>query len=226
MRTRFYLVITAVAAPLCCAALVVTAPAQHEGHAGQKSPPQAPPQQVMRMDTAPDHLLAMAYLQNMNIFAKLLRDQVQRDNAVNGAFARDITAELRRSFDQVERYHQRHMDMMRRGMNSRMSETQADAPVEFDALREIGAKRGAITPPSPAAQKCANSQPCGQTMDQMMEMMRRMEAGLMQLSAHLIELERETGAPTPNPKWTLQHTNEILRVLDEVMKMHGDNNRR
>ena len=122
------------------------------------------------MDTAPDHLLAMAYLQNMNIFATLLRDQIQRDNAVNGAFARNITAELRRSFDQVELYHQRQMDMMRRGMNSRMSETQTDAPVEFDSLREIGAKRGTITPPSPAAQKCANSQPCDQALKFLDEM--------------------------------------------------------
>jgi len=170
MRTRFYSVVTTIAVLLCCAALVVTAPAQHEGHAGQQPQSQAPQQQGLRMDTAPDHLLAMAYLQNMNIFATLLRDQIQRDNAVNGAFARNITAELRRSFDQVELYHQRQMDMMRRGMNSRMSETQTDAPVEFDSLREIGAKRGTITPPSPAAQKCANSQPCDQALKFLDEM--------------------------------------------------------
>lgn len=215
MKTRFCSVIVSAAALLCCAALVVTTPAQREGHSGQKPP--EPERQDKRAEMMSDHLLMMAYLQNMTIFAKLLCDQVQQSNAVNGAFARDVTAELRRSFDQVERYYQRHMDTMQSVANSRMNGMRANEPVEFKVLREIGAERGTITPPSPAAQSDANSQ----SRDRMMEMMRRMEACLAQLSAHLIELERETGAANPNPKWTLEQTNAILKLLDEMSAMHN-----
>jgi len=42
---------------------------------------------------------------------------------------------------------------------------------------------------------------------------------LTQLSARLIELERETGAANPNPKWVLEHTNAILKFLDEMTAM-------
>jgi hypothetical protein len=59
------------------------------------------------------------------------------------------------------------------------------------------------------------------TADQMTDTMRRMETCLTRLSAHLIELERETGAANPNPKWVLEHTNAILRLLDEISTMGG-----
>ncbi len=244
MKTKSYSALTTAAVLFCWATLVVTTMAQHEGHGGQKPPAQEPQQQGARADMSammPNHLLAMAYLQNMTIFARLLRDQVQRDNAVNGAFARDVTAELRRSFDQVERYHQQHMDTMQAESgtqagammdhSSMRASGRPDEPSEFKALREIGAERGAITPPSPAVQNDArsktadqsgghaHSQTNGQMNNQMAEMMRQMEACLAQLSAHLIELERETGAANPNPKWVLEHTNTILKFLDEMTAM-------
>ncbi|MGE0130346.1 MAG: hypothetical protein AB7U82_19900 [Blastocatellales bacterium] len=208
MKTRFCSAITAAAILLCCAALAVTTPAQHEGHGARKPPAQE--RQDKRTEMTPNHLLAMAYLQNMAIFAKLLRDQVQQNNAVNGAFARDVTAELRRGFDQVELYQQRHMGI-----------TQANAPVEYKALREIGADRGAITPPSPAIQPAIQNDKISQPRGQTMETMRRMEACMMRLSIHLIELERETGAANPNPKWVLEQTNAIIRILDEISAMQG-----
>jgi len=86
----------------------------------------------------------------------------------------------------------------------------ANAPSEYLALREIGAERGALTPPSPAVQG-----------DQTTDMTRRMETCLARLSARLVELERETGAATPNPKWVLEHTNAILRLIDEMSPMNG-----
>jgi hypothetical protein len=86
----------------------------------------------------------------------------------------------------------------------------ASAPSEYLALREIGAERGSLTPPSPAVQG-----------DQSTDIMRRTEACLTRLSAHLVELERETGAATPNPKWALEHTNAILRLLDEMSTTCG-----
>ena len=44
---------------------------------------------------------------------------------------------------------------------------------------------------------------------------------LARLSAHLIELERETGAACPNPKWLLEHANAILRLIDEMSTTRG-----
>jgi hypothetical protein len=52
-------------------------------------------------------------------------------------------------------------------------------------------------------------------------MMRRTEACLTRLSAHLVELERETGAANPNPKWALEHTNSIFRLLDGMFTTCG-----
>jgi hypothetical protein len=86
----------------------------------------------------------------------------------------------------------------------------ANAPSEYLALREIGAERGPLTPPSPAVQG-----------NQMTDMMRRMEACLTRLGVHLIELERETGAACPNPKWVLEHTDAILRLIDEISTTRG-----
>ena len=86
----------------------------------------------------------------------------------------------------------------------------ASAPSEYLALREIGAARGALTPPSPAVQG-----------DQTTDTALRMEACLTRLSARLVELERETGAANPNPKWVLEHTSAILRLLDEMSTTCG-----
>jgi hypothetical protein len=37
----------------------------------------------------------------------------------------------------------------------------------------------------------------------------------------MVELERETGAANPNPKWVLEHTNAILRLLNEMFTTCG-----
>src|SRR6266545_5233792 len=220
---KYNSVIMTVAVLLCWAAIGVATLAQHEGHGGQKPPAQDNRTQPetqhpgMRMETStitPNHPLAMAYLQNMATFTRMLRDQVQQCGSVNGDFARDMTAEIWRNFDQLDCYRREQMGMTQGGMRMVAmrdhSSMAADAPSEYLALREIGAERGALTPPSPAVQG-----------DQMTDMMRRMEACLTRLSAHLIELERETGAACPNPKWVLEHTNAILQLIDEMSMARG-----
>lgn len=215
--------VTTVAILLCWAAATVTTLAQHEGHGGQKPPAQKDKRQPemqhqcgqmeISMMTS-NHPLAMAYLQNIATLTMLLRDQVQQYNSVNGDFARDVTAEIWRNFDQLDQYRQKQMDMTQGGMRTVAtrdhSSMAANAPSEYLALREIGAERGALTPPSSAVQG-----------NQMTDMTRRMEACLARLSARLIELERETGAANPNPKWVLEHTNAILWLLDEMSAAHG-----
>jgi len=157
----------------------------------------------------------MSYLQNIATYARLLRDRVQQCGSVDGDFARDVTAEIWRNFDRLDCY--RREQMAQGGMrtasmrdHSSMAAMAANAPSEYLALREIGAERGPLTPPAPAVEG-----------NQMTDMMRRMEACLMRLSAHLIELERETGAACPNPKWVLEHTNAILLLIDEMSMTRG-----
>ena len=223
---KYNSVIMAVAILLCLAAAGATTLARHEGRGGQKPPAQNNQQPEMRrqgrqmgipmMTMTLNNLLVMSYLQNIATLTKLLRDQVQQCNSVNGDFARDVTAEILRSFDQLDRYRQEQIGMtqgrMRMGAMRDHSSMAASAPSEYLALREIGAERGSLTPPSPAAQG-----------NQMTDTMRRLEACLTRLSARLIELERETGAANPNPKWVLEHTNAILRLLDEMSTTHGGN---
>ena len=222
---KYNSVIMAVAVLLCWAAVDVMTLAQHEGHGGQKPSAQDNRRQpemrrrggqveIPIMTMTLNNLLAMSYLQNIATYARLLRDQVQQCGSVDGDFARDVTAEIWRSFDRLDRWRREQMDMAQGGMRTAAmmdhSSKAANAPSEYLALREIGAERGLLTPPSPAVQG-----------NQMTDMMRRMEACLTRLSAHLIELERETGAACPNPKWVLEHTNAILQILDEISTTRG-----
>jgi hypothetical protein len=156
--------------------------------------------------TTLNNLLAMSYLQNIATYAKTLRDQVEQCGSVDGDFARDMVAEMWRNFDQLDCYRRGQMAQGRLQSamrdHSSMAPMAANAPSEYMALREIGAERGPLTPP-----------PVDQG-NQAKDMTQRMGACLTRLSAHLIELERETGAACPNPKWVLEHTNAILRLLE------------
>jgi hypothetical protein len=206
---------------LCWAGVGVATPAQREIYGGQKPPAQDNRRQSemwrqggqMEVSVMALHyLLVMSYLQNIATYARLLRDQVQQCGSVDGDFARDMTAEIRRNFDRLDCYRREQMAQggMRMGAMRDHSSMAENAPSEYLALREIGAERGPLTPPSPAVQ-----------CNQMADMTRRMEACMTRLSAHLVELERETGAACPNPKWVLEHTNAILRLLDEMYTTRG-----
>jgi hypothetical protein len=208
---------------LCWAGVGVATPAQREFYGGQKPPAQDNRRQsemrrqggqmevsVMTLNS----LLVMSYLQNIATYARLLRDQVQQCGSVDGDFARDVTAEIWRSFDQLDCYRREQMAMTQGGMRTMAmgdhSSMATNAPSEYLSLREIGAERGPLTPRSPAVHG-----------NQMTDGMRHMEACLTRLSARLIELERETGAANPNPKWVLEHTNAILQILDEMFTARG-----
>jgi hypothetical protein len=216
--------VTTVAILLCWAAVSIPTPAQHEGHGGQKPPAQENRRPETRHQcgqmeipmTALNHPAASAYLQNIATLTRLLRDQVQQCNSVNGDFARDVVAEIWRNFDLLDRYRREQtgltQDGMRMGAMGDHSSMAASAPSEYLALREIGAERGALTPPSPAVQG-----------DRTPDAAPRTETCLRRLSARLVELERETGAANPNPKWVLEHTNAILRLLNEMPATQGGN---
>ena len=185
---------------LCWTVASIASPARREDYGGQKHralykrrhPEMSQGGRIGIPIMKLSDLLALSYLQNMATYAGLLRDQVLQRGEVDGDFAREVTALIWRNFDRLDCYRR-----------ERMASTTANAPGEYLALREIGALRGQITPPSPVIEG-----------KQMTDMMRRMEACMALLGAHLIELERETGAACPNPKWVLEHTNAILRLID------------
>jgi hypothetical protein len=206
-------------------AVSIATPARREVYVRQQSVAQNDQQPEMRRQgvqigismTTLNHLMVMSYLRNIATYARTLRDQVLQCNSVDGDFARDMTAEIWRNFDRLD-CHQREQ-MAQGGMramammgHSSMASMEANAPSEYLALREIGAQRGPLTPPSPAIQG-----------DQMTYLARRMEDCLTRLGARLVELERETGAACPNPKWVLEHTNAILRLIDEMSTTPGGN---
>ncbi len=125
MKTK---VIATILLALSLGAFSTMASAQHEGHATPKAPAPATPQgkmahdhMMMDMTQEPHHTLAMAYHQNLAIFAKALHEQTAAASSVNVEFARAAVAEMRRSFDQMKQHHQEHMQTMSGDMQTKMS---------------------------------------------------------------------------------------------------------
>ena len=63
------------------------------------------------MMNEPHHVLAMAYKQTVETFAKALRDQAQ-GSALSTDFARAAVAEISRSLDSAYEHHQEHVKTM------------------------------------------------------------------------------------------------------------------
>lgn len=101
---------------------------QHEGHSTMKGPEQTAAQDKkgmshdhMMMAHEPHHVLAMAYHQNLAVFARALHEQTARDSSVNVEFSRAAVTEMRRSFDLMKQHHQSHMQTMSAEMHTKMS---------------------------------------------------------------------------------------------------------
>jgi hypothetical protein len=84
----------------------------------------------------PHHALAMAYMQNIGTFAKTLHDQAAGNSPLNAQFARDAVAEIRRSFDEMEKHHGEHMKMMSNEMRTRMAPMMKDMEMHHSMLKD------------------------------------------------------------------------------------------
>ncbi len=73
------------------------------------------------MMNEPHHVLTMAFLQNVQTFAKALNEQAQGGNQLSADFARAAVSEISRSFDEARSHHQEHVKTMSPGSPSRMS---------------------------------------------------------------------------------------------------------
>ncbi|MGZ5435857.1 MAG: hypothetical protein ACXWIF_07360, partial [Pyrinomonadaceae bacterium] len=72
------------------------------GMAGMKS-------EMAKMMKSPHHLLMMAHMKSMSGFARTLRDQAVKPEALDVEFARANVVELRHNLDAMEAIHQKHM---------------------------------------------------------------------------------------------------------------------
>jgi len=83
------------------------------GMAGMKS-------EMAKMMKSPHHLLMTAHMKSMSGFARTLRDQAVKPEALDLEFARANVVELRHNLDAMEAIHQKHMQAMSAEMKSKM----------------------------------------------------------------------------------------------------------
>ena len=147
MTTRKNTILVAVAALLFAGLISGGAWAQHQPHGGQPPAPQGGagqrpvPQHDMSPDMAamarePHHLLAMAYHESMAAFARALQIGAEGTSSLDGAFARDAVAEIRRSFDLMERRHQSHMETMSGATRAQMEALMKDMEPRHARIKE------------------------------------------------------------------------------------------
>ena len=83
------------------------------GMAGMKS-------EMAMMMKSPHHMLMTVHMKSMSDFARALRDQAVKPEALDVDFARAAVAELRHNLDAMEAIHQKHMETMSAEMKSKM----------------------------------------------------------------------------------------------------------
>ena len=88
------------------------------------------------MMEGPHQALAMAYMHNLENFARTLQEQVLRSKSVDLVLARPATSEIRRSFDQMREHHDGHMKAMTEPMTSAMTAKMKNMGMHHTAMAE------------------------------------------------------------------------------------------
>lgn len=91
---------------------------------------------MSEMMAEPHHVLTMAYVHNIATFAKALRDHATANSTLNAEFSRAAASEIKRSFDQMEKHHKEHIQMMSEDMRSKMSAMMTEVDKHRAALRD------------------------------------------------------------------------------------------
>jgi Skp family chaperone for outer membrane proteins len=124
-----------------------TVRAQHENHGAQAKPTPAPEKKTEHQHdhggTTSDmvgqsshHALALAFHESMAVFTKTLRQNAEQTAAVDGDFAREAVAEIRRGFDQMQRHHQEHLNMLTDSARTEMEATMKQMEPHHAKVRE------------------------------------------------------------------------------------------
>ena len=95
-----------------------TALAQHKHKMGAGMPGMK--SEMAQMMKSPHHLLMTAHMRTMLVFARALREQAAKPEAIDVEFARAAVAELRHNLDAMDAIHQKHMQTMSAEMQSKM----------------------------------------------------------------------------------------------------------
>ena len=103
---------------------------------GTISKNQAGMMDMSAMMQEPHHQLAMAYKQNLENFAKALRDEAAKTTMVNPEFSRDAVSEMKRSFGLMQQHHQDHMKTIDDKMKAHMSDMMKQMEAQDSAIKE------------------------------------------------------------------------------------------
>jgi hypothetical protein len=99
------------------------------GMAGMKS-------EMSKMMKSPHHMLMTAHMKTMSEFARTLRDQAVKPEALDLEFARAAVAELRHNLDAMEAIHQKHMQAMSPEMKAKMEAMSAEMKSQMQMMME------------------------------------------------------------------------------------------
>jgi len=113
------------------------------------------------MMKSPHHLLMTAHMKTMSEFARALRDQAMKPEALDVEFARSAVAELRHNLAAMEAIHQKHMDTMSADMKAKMQmmmeKMEKKGPMPKDLVSALETDVLASTPDSKQVAAHANA---------------------------------------------------------------------
>ena len=135
-RCTMFLAIVGLVLPITSAAAATSHQDAGGMPQGTMSKNQGGMMDMSAMMQEPHHQLAMAYKQNLENFAKALRDEAAKTTTVNPEFARDAVSEMKRSFDLMQQHHQDHMKTINDKMKAHMSDMMKQMEAQDAAIKE------------------------------------------------------------------------------------------
>ena len=119
------------------------------GMAGMKS-------EMAKMMKSPHHNLMTAHMKTMAEFARTLRDQAVKPEALDVDSARAAVGELRHNLDAMEAIHQKHMQAMDAEMQSKMQMMMEKMGKNRSMLKDqVGALEADVLPDRPDSKQVA-----------------------------------------------------------------------
>ena len=92
--------------------------------------------EMSQMMKSPHHMLMMAHMKSMADFARTLRAQAVKPQALEVEFARAAVAELRHNLDAMEAIHEKRMQAMNPEMKSKMETMSAEMKSKMQMMME------------------------------------------------------------------------------------------
>jgi hypothetical protein len=136
MKTKAYTTILAVIALMLFSAVGALAQTEHQHDAKKPMQHDMSKMDMSAMMNEPHHALAMAFMQNIGTFAKILHSQAEGTSPLDAKVARAAVGEMKRSLDQMEEHHGEHMKMMSEEMRTHMAAMMKDMEMHHSMLKD------------------------------------------------------------------------------------------